>query len=698
LQPQCDGNMPRRAQAHTAFQPVDGALYEIEIAEGDIVELADSDCPNGWQAVRLDGIEGIVPATHLKMILDEEDGDDAEGDGRDGSRIFDEEQGHDGYGDEDDDDANKRICLLDFVAEPGQIYELPMKKGDLCELTDEDAPYGWVAAVSLATGNRGLVPESYLGPAPRTNPEGPTQEELEIRKAQEQKAELETELEAAKKRIAEQELMREDAMLAAKAREEELQREIVELKKQDAEREEREQERIREREADKSAVAARLRQIEDEETVWPSTDQRALRTAMREAEQARADAEKNFNALDNQRTEAEQNLADAERRAQAATAKVRAEEHAREANNRALQLLPGLRELLAPTQHELKLAVDAVANAVIKNAEDSAKLLAKLAVTHDPAGALQDAVQRRSGGRRYGSERQWLTELQVPDDDDSVADSLANAPLSLSSRPTPLSLPSRPTPRGAGEHRWPPHPPPGQRTGRTPARSYPGKSDVSNRAAASQWSSAPHVRQRQSLPDRLRTETRQGGDGRLLLPGGDLTTSPLHRQSTDRPKARRPLSARRSGAPPPPPKPPAAIVRDESSGISRALPPETLDSTEDPEILAAAAVEVYADAANEQTTGAKEAAWRAISSVAPAARVPAKQVEKSHRALRRDLRNARHTVTSARLGAIDFEPTRAERVQHRGAHATYGHMMRQRKAREIDMYRREAMSGAFVAR
>ena len=64
----------KRAVARGAFQPADGAIYEIEIAEGEIVELTENDSPEGWQAVSINGIEGLVPMSFLEILPDEDDG------------------------------------------------------------------------------------------------------------------------------------------------------------------------------------------------------------------------------------------------------------------------------------------------------------------------------------------------------------------------------------------------------------------------------------------------------------------------------------------------------------------------------------------------------------------------------------------------------------------------------------------------
>jgi len=54
--------MGKRARVVQAFEPEPGSIFEIEVADGDEVEVIPGDAQDGWASVRIAGIEGIIPA------------------------------------------------------------------------------------------------------------------------------------------------------------------------------------------------------------------------------------------------------------------------------------------------------------------------------------------------------------------------------------------------------------------------------------------------------------------------------------------------------------------------------------------------------------------------------------------------------------------------------------------------------------
>ena len=89
-------------------------------------------------------------------------------------------------------------------------------------------------------------------------------------------------------------------------------------------------------------------------------------------------------------------------------------------------------------------------------------------------------------------------------------------------------------------------------------------------------------------------------------------------------------------------------------------------------------------------------AWQGISEVAPNATIPAQLIEMQHELLRDDLRAVGGAVRASRYGLIaGREPSSEQRVQQRTAHATYSYLMRQRRAREADLRRRESWEIRF---
>ena len=132
------------------------------------------------------------------------------------------------------------------------------------------------------------------------------------------------------------------------------------------------------------------------------------RNALSRAQRERHKAELAFAQAEQARTQAEQALMEAQRRAAECVDELRAEELAREANERTMMLLPGLQELLGPTQKQLKQTLDSVATAVMRNVEESARMLAKVATQQADQRILEqrrkkEAREAGAGGANQGS-------------------------------------------------------------------------------------------------------------------------------------------------------------------------------------------------------------------------------------------------------------------------------------------------------
>ena len=693
--------MPQRARAIAAFSPAEGSLYELELAEGEVVDLSDQEAPDGWITVKVlqdDGdIMGIVPEACLELISDDEIKADASSSAQEGAELtIDVED----VEDVDEyafamEDANKRQALYDFDAEPGSIYELPLVKDEIVELTEEDAPPGWVAARSLTQERSGLVPEEYLGPAPRSRPDAPTQEELELAQLKKQKGELEDKI--VKMELEKKQALREkdEQLVEAEDEKEKLEASLVEVEARDALRKKLMEHRKRLFNDEKAQAEVRRRAMDEEEKIWPSKDQYLLTNKLRLAEKSRLEAEHAYQQAEAQKVEAERALKDAEKFEVDAADKLRANEKAREANARALQLLPGLRELLAPTQEELKMCIKTVTDAVMKNAEESAMLLAKLSMTEDPKEALKQAVNTRNEGlQRLGFARskdsrpgaaslpgsgRRLTERQPPAPDDSNVGTQV--------RPHPPGDTLKPVgPRGQANIRM------------SNSRSAP-QSIVSN--------------PRSSYPEKLKETV----GGSRATRATKSSTSAYHPAATRRPPTRtafaspRPSTAGKESrgrsipqAPQdgnvesPSPTPAAAPPFVGAGNVSCQLPPETWDG-ECAGASATAPAVVAEPPASEQpeTEPARQPAWRAIATVAPITKKPARALEAKHKEMRKELRSARKAIVNGGYGRIDVRfPTNEERVQLRTSQATYNYMMRQRKARAVEMSRREMWDANFT--
>lgn len=348
-------------------EPEADSVVELNVRMHDVLQLTGDPAPDGWLHARRGTEEGLVPADFIEVIGDDEedeendDGKEIDGDGEDdGGGGGDAEQGEDGA------DNNMRVCLTDFITEVGALNECTIRKGNRVMLIDDPdmvVPEGWVYATNLETDQTGYVPEDFLG-IPRKD--DLSEEGLLLQQSREEERKLRERLEAQRERS--------EQLLKEMQKEKDL--EIEQMKQlKEAEADERrkvadelnalknsaflvlkdEVKALEERDAqrDKMAWIEEQQRVarEEAESVYGGTRSvLGRKKALEAAEGERAKAELEFNRIDAARAKAERKLLDAQRKVEERTEELHAEEAAREANERTLMLLPGLRELMAPTQ------------------------------------------------------------------------------------------------------------------------------------------------------------------------------------------------------------------------------------------------------------------------------------------------------------------------------------------------------------
>ena len=128
------------------------------------------------------------------------------------------------------------------------------------ELLEEEAPEGWCTVKKLDKGEAvGLVPEIYLGPAPRSNPDGPTEEQVALRKAQDRAAEVEAQLAQSQAETAAVEQAKVDEAAVAAAREVELKDNLKEMEQLEIQRLEAARQLLRRRPAAPAGPKAQVK-------------------------------------------------------------------------------------------------------------------------------------------------------------------------------------------------------------------------------------------------------------------------------------------------------------------------------------------------------------------------------------------------------------------------------------------------------
>ena len=419
---------PKRYKALEDYVPdADYRSIELAFKEGSILEATETNAPPGWIHCRLGTRSGLVPQTYVVEYAtrdDDEDSDEDSDEQMDGSA---EDHGEAGEEEAEEDDGI-RICVERHEPVPGAMFEIVMHEQDkILLLRDQVAPEGWVRVQNLRTSDIGLVPEDRVAFPPRDD--DLSEEQLELVKEKEKNAQLTAELEKVQNDLLQkfQELRKEkelEILTEKKAKEAEAMKRneavealetfkavehvalLSELEKAKKEKEEHERTALLEIQQRQARDAA-------EEHYASSRSVFGRKKALETAEVELSKAELEFNRIDAARARAERKLEDARRKVEECAEQLRAEEAAREANERTLMLLPGLRELMAPTQQELRSCIEAVTSAVMRNAEQSARLLASMAGDNPSAGVtpvrgtprMDSARTRQRAGARAATSR-----------------------------------------------------------------------------------------------------------------------------------------------------------------------------------------------------------------------------------------------------------------------------------------------------
>ena len=419
---------PKRYKALEDYVPdADYRSIELAFKEGSILEATETNAPPGWIHCRLGTRSGLVPQTYVVEYAtrdDDEDSDEDSDEQMDGSA---EDHGEAGEEEAEEDDGI-RICVERHEPVNGAMFEIVMHEQDkILLLRDQVAPEGWVRVQNLRTSDIGLVPEDRVAFPPRDD--DLSEEQLELVKEKEKNAQLTAELEKVQNDLLQkfQELRKEkelEILTEKKAKEAEAMKRnealealetfkavehvalLSELEKAKKEKEEYERTALLEIQQRQARDAA-------EEHYASSRSVFGRKKALETAELELSKAELEFNRIDAARARAERKLEDARRKVEECAEQLRAEEAAREANERTLMLLPGLRELMAPTQQELRSCIEAVTSAVMRNAEQSARLLASMAGDNPSAGVtpvrgtprMDSARTRQRAGARAAQRR-----------------------------------------------------------------------------------------------------------------------------------------------------------------------------------------------------------------------------------------------------------------------------------------------------
>jgi hypothetical protein len=234
-------------------------LYELPLSLHDEVALVATtgECPEGWLFVKhlTTGIQGLIPDSFVLEVGAETEAasepaaeqPSTTAEAQDGKQAPEaaiveaappKKKGT--------STTNKRVAIHEFRPEAGAVYELPLEKGDIVELSlvDWAMPNGWVVAKDAHSDKLGLVPVVCLGMPPE-DPNAPTLEELKeeaerslkvtkeekesaMTKLAERDSELEKERESAAKAKEAQSLKEKELEAMAEAREQ-LSEQVAEL-------------------------------------------------------------------------------------------------------------------------------------------------------------------------------------------------------------------------------------------------------------------------------------------------------------------------------------------------------------------------------------------------------------------------------------------------------------------------------------
>eukprot|EP00325_Prymnesiales_sp_UTEX-LB-985_P031411 CAMPEP_0174719262 /NCGR_PEP_ID=MMETSP1094-20130205/30875_1 /TAXON_ID=156173 /ORGANISM="Chrysochromulina brevifilum, Strain UTEX LB 985" /LENGTH=733 /DNA_ID=CAMNT_0015919533 /DNA_START=102 /DNA_END=2303 /DNA_ORIENTATION=+ len=416
------------ARVIIAHAPDSDNHLELACQEGEILELTGIEAPDGWlHAKGRNNYSGLVPEDYVELLEADNEEVGATTDSAADARPDDQQDRPSGTPREDDDGENgiddgMRVCILDWIAEVGALNECSMRVGQRLQLSfDEDiiVPTGWVYGTNLNTQQSGFLPADFVG---LPSNDSLSEDARELKKSREaerllkemletQRLDHEKEVEAARQ---EKDLEIQKMKLQAEAEMErcrEMGMELHALKTSAIEVLKDEVKLLEDRDAHREKIAwveeqQRVAREEAESVYGGTRSVLGRKKALEVAQGERAKAELEFNRIDAARAKAERKLLDAQRKVDTCIEELHAEEAAREANERTLMLLPGLRELMAPTQDELKTCLESVTTAVMRNAEQSARLLANMAGAKPSGGS---GLHGQHSPRSKSSLSSWLS-------------------------------------------------------------------------------------------------------------------------------------------------------------------------------------------------------------------------------------------------------------------------------------------------
>ena len=390
---------------------------ELGVEADDQVMLTGVPAPAGWLHCSMGDRSGLVPAAYLTSGGGDEcdrsfsPSPPASPDAAGGAAAAQDATGAAAPAADEDVDDGIRVCIERFKPQAGAPNELPLNVGDKVQLVDDgDAmPDGWVLARSLETELIGLVPEQYLKRVTQEE----TEEEAALRQQKEKYVRLEQEFERTRSQLlnaARVTKKQKDAELAqalalTNAEAEKRQMAEAELAAFKAEsfmvlKAEMEAMEAQSAAAQKQAWIAAVQQTAREGAEEQYAATRTVlgrKLALETVEKQLSQAEVELQRIEAARTRAQRRVLDLRRRVEECAAQLAAEEASRDVTERTLLLLPGLREMLEPTQAELRRCMETVSQAVTRNAEQSAQLLATLA-----GSRAADALCKRLGAA-YGA-------------------------------------------------------------------------------------------------------------------------------------------------------------------------------------------------------------------------------------------------------------------------------------------------------
>ena len=457
--PDAPANKDHQRVAIAQFKPDAGAVYELPIEKGDLVELAivDWTLPEGWLVAKntRSGGLGLVPASCLAPLPKE---------------------------------ANEPTL---------QELKEKAERGHREALADKDK-----LAKHLAE-NEAVLAEERRAKAQVEAEKAKNESELE--KVSKEKEQLSTQVAALKEvetmQVAFQHVVKQIPMVKTMVDTNMAQtRRIDEAIDEAAAKEGVFVTAVPNADGEPSAEGAAA---EGEGHVVIHSEEDEQKGELLDAERERARIARKIQQLDHERQKAIGQLTEAETRYVKAAKTITAKDEAAAAGERVRRLLPRVKELLAPTQDELTAYLEVMTSAVMKTAEESAVvLLETLARTNDPQQAIAQAFQQRAA-RRSGAAHQHVLEHRIGPRPMRRQPSLptlsaARAPPSLpSAGPSAASLAEtpQPTPQPVAARRPPPAA--AKRPGR-PSSANP----LHNRLPTGRASEVRH--RRMPIPDRLR--------------------------------------------------------------------------------------------------------------------------------------------------------------------------------------------------